>query len=656
MLLLVAQPGGAAHTRSGRPGLALRRAVAALEAGSPGEAVWRLAAAAQEHPLIADVADHLRVEALLADERPEEAAAAGLAFLRRHPGSALRPLVLRALGEAYRAQGDEISARSTWSQALREARDPAARASLHAAIAQSFERGGLQGPAAREWLEVWTRTPDTQEASLAEVALDRIEKQGGHRFRTASSWVRRSEALYDLRRNKAALSACDRALALGPSAADRRVVARRRAYLLFRLRRYPEAVEAFSALGPGKESRFWRARSLARAGRVEDAITAFQALARNPRHMLDARSLFLASTLQEDRAPEEAARNQETVAARAPQPALRRAATWRLAWRAWTQRRYETASRDFERLAREEADPLEALRPRYWWARCRIALGDEKGWQALREMARDDPFSYYGWRAAQRVKHPAEARREPLPERAVAKLAPRDLEHVRALVEAGLLEDAQREIRTLSRGRRGADLEALARLYQSTGAFHAAQRLIIDPNLQRLAAGPRPREEELWWLAWPDAFSAEVEAAARDHGVEAALVYAVMREESGYRPGILSVVGARGLTQIMPGTGERLADELGLAGFHRDQLFEPAVNLKLGAYYLAQLMRRFGGRPSAAIASFNAGAKVVAQWLRERGDLDDDEWVESIPYAQTRTYARRVLRSLHVYRTLYGPS
>ena len=125
-----------------------------------------------------------------------------------------------------------------------------------------------------------------------------------------------------------------------------------------------------------------------------------------------------------------------------------------------------------------------------------------------------------------------------------------------------------------------------------------------------------------------------------------------MREESGYRPSALSVAGARGLLQLMPETAVRLAREAGLPEPSPDALFDPQVNLALGSRYLAQLLDRFGGRASAAIASYNAGPQAVARWL-EGSALADDEWVESIPYDQTRAYVKRVLRSLQAYRVLY---
>jgi soluble lytic murein transglycosylase len=126
-----------------------------------------------------------------------------------------------------------------------------------------------------------------------------------------------------------------------------------------------------------------------------------------------------------------------------------------------------------------------------------------------------------------------------------------------------------------------------------------------------------------------------------------------MREESGFRPEALSVVGARGLVQIMPETGRKLAQRLGAPSYSPDELFVPARNLELGAAYLAQLLARFDGRLPAAVASYNAGPEVVERWLAQNGALEDDAWIESIPYDQTRAYAKKVLRSVAVYQALY---
>jgi soluble lytic murein transglycosylase len=125
-----------------------------------------------------------------------------------------------------------------------------------------------------------------------------------------------------------------------------------------------------------------------------------------------------------------------------------------------------------------------------------------------------------------------------------------------------------------------------------------------------------------------------------------------MREESGYRPEVISVSGARGLLQLMPTTAERVAREQRLEGFHADDLFLPSVNIRLGSAYLEGLLREFDGRKSAAIGSYNAGPQAVARWVA-RNTGEDDEFVEEIPYNQTRAYVKRVMRSLHAYRVLY---
>ena len=125
-----------------------------------------------------------------------------------------------------------------------------------------------------------------------------------------------------------------------------------------------------------------------------------------------------------------------------------------------------------------------------------------------------------------------------------------------------------------------------------------------------------------------------------------------MREESSYRADAISPVGARGLLQIMEETGQSLAARAGRAKISADDLFEPETNIDLGTQYLGELSRRFDGRLAPAIASYNAGPEAVGRWIREI-QRDEDEWVESIPYEQTRHYVKRVLRSVHAYGVLY---
>ena len=334
------------------------------------------------------------------------------------------------------------------------------------------------------------------------------------------------------------------------------------------------------------------------------------------------------------------------------------AARWRLGWSADREGHWQEAIAWFDRLLPPgERDPIGSLRPRYWRARSLAHLDEPGAAREFRAIARGYPLSYYGWRARTRAARDERGERgerelDVSPGRRA--LAPRELERVRILVEAGLREPAKQAIRGLAAKARGvADRIDLAQLATDSGDYHRAQRLVVDPYAEVLARGPTPRLEDLWWYAWPPAYSEMVRDATRGpEGVEPALVYAIMREESGYRPTVVSPVGARGLLQIMSETGERLARATGLPGFQADDLFEPRTNIGLGSHYLSRLRQRFDGQLSAAIASYNAGPEAVESWVRG-ADAADDEWVEAIPYEQTRSYVKRVLRSLYAYRVLY---
>jgi soluble lytic murein transglycosylase len=299
--------------------------------------------------------------------------------------------------------------------------------------------------------------------------------------------------------------------------------------------------------------------------------------------------------------------------------------------------------------------PLEKLGPRYWRARSLEKLGAPEAHDEFRALATEHPLTYYGWRAAGRVDESSllrELPQRPIP--APISFAEAKLRRIGILVEAGLLEEAEIEIEILATTARSLEERlVVAHLFSAARRFHQAQQVVVGPYLERLARGPEPGGEDLWWFAWPTAFADLVTAVSKGRSVAPALLNAVMREESGFSPKALSKAGARGLVQIMPATGERLAESLGLLDYEANDLFTPARNLLLGAHYLEQLLERFDGRVSAVVASYNAGPEAVARWIEERPDQEDDEWVESIPYRQTREYVKRVLRSRQVYRVLY---
>jgi soluble lytic murein transglycosylase len=140
---------------------------------------------------------------------------------------------------------------------------------------------------------------------------------------------------------------------------------------------------------------------------------------------------------------------------------------------------------------------------------------------------------------------------------------------------------------------------------------------------------------------------------AQIRNLDPALVCALILEESRFQQQALSVAGARGLMQILPPTGLKIARQLGLPSFEEKLLFEPEFNLRLGTWYLAQLLQEFSGKLPLALAAYNAGPHVVKEWVSRLKNFREDEFIENIPYSETRNYVIRVLNSFQAYRFLY---
>jgi soluble lytic murein transglycosylase len=131
------------------------------------------------------------------------------------------------------------------------------------------------------------------------------------------------------------------------------------------------------------------------------------------------------------------------------------------------------------------------------------------------------------------------------------------------------------------------------------------------------------------------------------------------RQESGFDKGAVSRAGAQGMMQLMPGTAKLMARELGVAFSQQRLLTDPHYNITLGRAYLDDLIERFGGSYVMAVAAYNAGPARVAEWKLNMGDpraqgVDVIDWVESIPFNETRSYVQRVLENLQVYRLRLG--
>jgi soluble lytic murein transglycosylase len=176
----------------------------------------------------------------------------------------------------------------------------------------------------------------------------------------------------------------------------------------------------------------------------------------------------------------------------------------------------------------------------------------------------------------------------------------------------------------------------------------AAARLLKNVPKDVAEAAP----EDLWRLAYPAPFTGALRDAADAHDVPDVLLLAMVRQESFFDPRAGSPAGAIGLTQVIPSTGAAIAEELELADFQPDDLFQPALSLRFGARYLREQLETFDGNVYQALAAYNAGPGNVLRWAGAAGD-DVDRFVAEIEFEQTETYVRLVAENLARYRQVY---
>jgi soluble lytic murein transglycosylase len=167
-------------------------------------------------------------------------------------------------------------------------------------------------------------------------------------------------------------------------------------------------------------------------------------------------------------------------------------------------------------------------------------------------------------------------------------------------------------------------------------------------------AGPAERRA-LLGFAYPAAFAPAVDRASRRARLDPYLLLSIARRESVFRPDAHSAAGAVGLVQLLPRTAERIAAVLGRPAPDRRSLADPDEALELGAWYFAELYGAFGDVAIAA-AAYNAGPRVVRGWLAGAEGKPLDEWVEEIPFRETRLYVRAVVGAWNAYRLLAGGS
>jgi len=191
-----------------------------------------------------------------------------------------------------------------------------------------------------------------------------------------------------------------------------------------------------------------------------------------------------------------------------------------------------------------------------------------------------------------------------------------------------------------------------AQAYHWAGEHHRAMRILRRHGRAAFSQTVGLSAADLQEMTYPLGALQRLEISDFN-GLDPLFVGALIMAESDWNPHAFSRVGARGLMQLMPNTGQRVAESIGVSISADDQLFDPTLNLRLGVAYLGELSRRFEGRLPLVLASYNAGEDQVSKWWLKRGGDDIEEFIANIPFRETRRYVQRVYVHYAEYQRIY---
>jgi soluble lytic murein transglycosylase len=653
-----------------------------------------LARAAAIRFQFADFAAYYEAAASQTAERPLQAIQALQDFSVRYPGSLLTYKALELLGQALLKanQPARLIELASKEPKVRE------RIGLQLLLARALWQAERLEEAARAFQDVYYNFPTSAEANVAAAALKNLQARLAQNFPspTVEQHTRRAELTFKAARWDAALGEYD-ALLQGPHSipqADGWKV--RRVRCLVYLKRAQQALDSLAAGD-------WQ-NSQANSDRLATLALAYQQLNNQPQMLQqldELRKNYPQSAAYADALWstgnfflrqgdwKSAVRYYQPLAASFPQDLQGRESCWRVAWNHYLEGETDQARQSFQDyLTRYPGSPHTAA-ALYWLGRLAEARSDESEARDFYDLVRGRfPQGYYSRQASLRLNGlrlgsaaqapPAEPRvnasgtpglaasiapqlgqRKPLssslcvsPTSAASNQTLRPFMILRTLSLNELAEEYLRE--TLARGPRDPELLlALSRFDKQQGNVSAAlfDCVRLVPNYSDYKFTELPRE--VWRLLYPEAYWNLVRRQARLNRLDPYLVMGLIRQESAFNPKATSVANARGLMQMMPQTAARSSSlrRQRLAG---RKLYDPGYNIRAACRYLRQVISAFQGNLEESLAAYNAGDSRVRQWLHAHSFRDPPEFLESIPFHDTRYYVEALLRDAAIYRQMIG--
>jgi peptidoglycan lytic transglycosylase len=415
----------------------------------------------------------------------------------------------------------------------------------------------------------------------------------------------------------------------------------RRAYLLMELARSRNDVEEQRRIVTDMESRFPQSEWLAEA-------------------LFSSGNMYL---LSRDYA--KAVEYYAYLAAHFPQSKNAAAAHWRAGWLNYRQGLYADAAHTFDEQIHLYPSATETVAALYWRARLYETQDNKPGVAAANYKAIVRAYQHFFYAQMARQRLAALGNMQPVADPEVDRINspalpplddsfPEDSEHLakaRLLANAGLNEYIPREIAADPDSGSWSAL-AEAQIYSSFGETYRAMRALKRALPYAATASINSIPLVYWRILFPEPYWETIKAESAKNGLDPYLVASLIRQESEFNPAAVSYANAWGLMQLEPSVGRSMAREEGITHFETFQLLDPETNIRLGTRYLRHMLDHFGGVQEYALAAYNAGDSRVVDWEAAGPYHGMDEFVESIPFTQTREYVEAILRNIETYRAI----
>jgi soluble lytic murein transglycosylase len=423
---------------------------------------------------------------------------------------------------------------------------------------------------------------------------------------------------------------------------------------LFRQKRYSEAAEIYEKAG----ETFWKVYSLYRAGGKEAFNSSLEDLQKSG----DARAglifLAFASDKRRDGEIKEALKIYQNVLEQ--YPAESENALWGIGWTYFMSGAYEEAADIFAKLYEKNGD----TRYLYWKARSLEASG--KDIKDLYLTLRKRKGDFYSAMSFQRMKEPVEQLDTKETIKSLGDIGNKENNSLSPQFNSTIGKVGYRKNNKFERAEVLSELgfsrDALSELISISKTITSIEDILyVGSKLQDLGeykylvnlADRLPAIETVHHLRYPHAYWNIVEPASRIYSIDPFFVLSIMREESTFDPNARSTAGAVGLMQIMPQTAFRLNKYLHLGITNASHVWNIKNNIQIGTFYLSTLIREFGSCVHA-LAAYNAGEEKVKKWIQKGNYKSIDEFIEDIPYNETRNYVKRVLTTFFEYKRSLG--